>query len=89
MDGEVPMPLTVPGPEGGEVLVDEPAEGHAVTLVGFEDDDGLPGGGAFLFRNCWGTGWAADHTNHKGHGRLPYDYLERYAQAAYVIDELR
>lgn len=33
--------------------------GHAVTLVGYDDNKQMPDGskGAFLVRNSWGTGW--------------------------------
>ena len=42
-------------------------DGHCVALVGYRRDANLPGGGAFLFRNSWGEGWA-DH----GYAWMPF-----------------
>lgn len=39
--------------------------GHAILLVGYDDDAEL-----FKFRNSWGTRWGDD-----GHGYLPYEYV--------------
>ena len=32
--------------------------GHAMCMVGYQDDADVPGGGYFLVRNSWGTAWA-------------------------------
>jgi hypothetical protein len=85
--GVVPMPLTIDS-GGTGVLLDVYRGGHAVAIIGYRDDATQPGGGAFLFRNCWGREWANDHAQRRGLGWLPYAYLERYAEVAYVIDEL-
>lgn len=52
-------------------------DGHSVILVGYQDDPGLAGGGAFLFRNHAGTDWAEG-----GYARLPYAYVEEYTNDA-------
>lgn len=31
--------------------------GHAVLLVGYTDDESVDGGGYFIVKNSWGTGW--------------------------------
>lgn len=46
------------------------ADGHGIILVGYQDDDRLPGGGAFVFRNSWGPEWG-DH----GYAWMPYKLL--------------
>ena len=46
--------------------------GHAVVMVGFDDeiDDGSGGKGAFLIRNSWGEDWGL-----KGHFYMPYRFV--------------
>lgn len=46
--------------------------GHAVVLVGYDDNKAMPNGtkGAFLVRNSWGTGWGV-----KGYFWMGYDYV--------------
>ena len=47
--------------------------GHAIVLVGYDDNDDRYGGdGSFIIRNSWGTSWG-----NEGYGRLPYDYVLR------------
>ena len=45
-------------------------DGHCVALVGYVRAPDLPGGGAFMFRNSWGEGWA-DH----GYAWMPFALL--------------
>jgi C1A family cysteine protease len=33
--------------------------GHAVVIVGYVDDSSVNGGGYFIVKNSWGTGWGA------------------------------
>lgn len=49
-------------------------DGHAIALVGYEDDPKKPGGGTFTFRNSFGPKWA-DH----GYGTISYAYARQYA----------
>lgn len=46
--------------------------GHAVALVGYDDNKVMPDGskGAFLVRNSWGTSWGI-----KGYFYMPYTYI--------------
>ncbi len=66
----------------GEIIMPFPGEpplgGHAICLCGYLDDDQAPGGGWFVFRNSWGTGWAAESPVAPGYGLLPYGYMTRY-----------
>lgn len=51
--------------------VTEPSGGHAVLLVGYDDNIIIDGHrGALIFKNSWGTGWGE-----KGYGYLPYMYI--------------
>jgi C1A family cysteine protease len=59
-------------------------EPHAMCIVGYNDDLSVPGGGYFLVRNSWGTGWASEHAL-PGYCRIPYNYLEQHATAAYTF----
>lgn len=55
-------------PKAGEQL----QGGHAVCLVGFDDNKVMPDGskGAFLVRNSWGTGWGL-----QGYFWMAYNYV--------------
>jgi hypothetical protein len=72
--GDIRMPLTTDRREGG----------HAMCIVGYEDDPEVPGGGSFLVRNSWGTGWASQSAAEPGHCRIPYEYIRLYCSAAYT-----
>lgn len=54
-DGNIPMP------DMDESLLG----GHAILIVGYDDD-----WGTFQFRNSWGSNWGLN-----GYGTLPYAYL--------------
>ncbi len=73
--GDIRLPLP---------YVDESVGGHAMCLVGYEDDPQVPGGGYFLARNSWGTDWASGNTI-PGYCRIPYKYLEQNARVAYTF----
>jgi hypothetical protein len=64
---------------------DSVAGGHAMCMVGYEDDADVPGGGYFIIRNSWGTGsWGRDNVVQAGHGRLPYAYMTNHGRSAYT-----
>lgn len=65
----------IPGPVAGEQL----RGGHAVVLIGYQNDP-APGAGAVIFRNSWGDSWGDG-----GYGYLPYRYLEQYARQSWVV----
>jgi hypothetical protein len=56
---------------------DEVFDGHSVILVGYRDDSGQPGGGAFIIRNSGGDG---------SDGFIPYEYARHYLNDAAWID---
>ena len=76
MSGEIPLPLPGENTDGGQ----------AVALVGFEDNPALPGGGAFIFQNSWGSGWGAQNRYGPGYGTLSYAYVSLYGLEAYTLE---
>ena len=91
--GEIQMPLTRVDSNGVYIL-DEASGGHAITIVGYRDNDLSstsirPGGGYFIFKNSWGQQWARANVEvAAGYGQIPYAYIERYCIAAVAIDDL-
>ncbi len=73
--GAIPMPLP------GEV----PTDGHAMVLVGYSDEPQYAGGGYFVFRNSWGTGWAARCPYGPGNGTIPYAFINLYNYSAHTV----
>jgi len=71
--GDIRMPLPADKVEGG----------HAMCMVGYEDDPSVPGGGYFMIRNSWDTTWASKSAVAPGYARLPYAYMTQYASAAH------
>jgi hypothetical protein len=76
----------VADPPAGLVVHEPGTPGHAVCIVGFQQDPGRPGGW-FLFRNSLGGDWAnsVDLTRSKpphvpapGYGAISADHIERY-----------
>lgn len=90
--GEVGLPITrVMG--GSERHLDTRLACHAITIVGYYDtEEGRshrPGGGYFIFKNSWGTDWAAVASETpSGYGTIPYEYVQRYCTSAMVFDEV-
>jgi C1A family cysteine protease len=52
--------------------------GHGVLIVGYTDDSTAPGGGYFLVKNSWGTGWGE-----AGYFRIGYSELKNVVQFGY------
>ena len=48
-------------------------DGHSIDLVGYKASNAFPGGGYFIFRNSYGTGFGAD-----GYGFMSFDYAKKY-----------
>ncbi len=81
-------------------ILDKVAGWHAMGAIGFFDNEYLaknglddsPGGGLFLVRNSWGTGWAKNNPVAKhdgagpGYALIPYAYIAKYCGEAYTID---
>lgn len=70
--GKITLPLPGEGQNGG----------HAMTLVGYQDDAQAPGGGFFLVRNSWQP-WSWDGVWREGYGYIPYAYITRHATAVF------
>ena len=56
--------------------------GHAMCLIGYQDDATAPGGGFFILRNSWGLTWGASCPYGAGNGTIPYAYLANEAWEA-------
>ena len=63
--GQIPMPSGKSKPLGG----------HAIVLVGYNDNIQ-----SFVFRNSWGENWGVN-----GYGFLPYQYVQEYMMSAWVV----
>jgi len=90
--GEIAMPLLDMSAKEDKLL-DTYLGGHAVALVGYQDNAGKaeearPGGGYFIFRNSWGEDWAPHNDAASGYGFLPYEYVARFCVEAAVMDDL-
>lgn len=75
----------------GKITLPFPGEkhvgGHAWCIVGYVDDDLVPGGGYFIVRNSWGADWAYQSPEKPGHALMPYAYVEAYAAEAFTGPE--
>ena len=98
LGGESPRPVALAVPlfdsffsqptrRTGRVIMPLPGEsvrgGHAMCIVGYKDDQAVPGGGFFIVRNSWGEGWAYNCQYGPGHALLPYRYVEDHCWEAY------
>jgi hypothetical protein len=70
--GKITLPLPGEAEDGG----------HAMTLVGYQDDPAAPGGGYFLVRNSWQP-WSYDGVWQEGYGAISYAYISRHANAVF------
>lgn len=71
--------LTMPLPNETQV------GGHAITLIGFQNDLNFQGEGFFVFRNSWGTNWAKESQYAAGYGIIPYAYVSTYCWEAFSL----
>ena len=83
--GRVPMPYMIMGADGAWHLLEEPQGGHAMCLVGYVDDDSVPGGGYFIVRNSWGEDWAKECNEGAGHALIPYRYMALFTYSAFTM----
>ena len=58
--------------------------GHAMCAVGYDYDDEFSGGGYFILRNSWGTGWAPLSPIQPGYGVIPFAYIDKYGWEAFT-----
>ncbi len=58
--GKVPMPV---------LATEQLLGGHAVFCAGYRTDSAIAGGGAFIVKNSWGTGWGDG-----GYFYMPYAF---------------
>ncbi|MCB1034894.1 MAG: hypothetical protein KDD47_13790 [Acidobacteria bacterium] len=72
--------ITVPFPGEIPQLV-----GHAINLVGYEDDQDYAGGGYFIVRNSWNGYWATASVFGAGYGTIPYKYVQDLNWDAWCI----
>ena len=84
----IQMPPEFNNPAGADCIVDLPNQGqsrggHAITIVGF-DDDAPYAGGAFKIVNSWGTGWGCG-----GFAWLTYRWFEDHALEAWWMRDIR
>ena len=65
----------------GKINLPLPAESdagaHAMTLVGYVDDEQAPGGGYFILRNAWKP-WGIQNPLGPGLGAIPYDFIRQH-----------
>ena len=50
------------------------SDGHSVSLVGFKYSNLFPGGGYFIIRNSWGTGFGDS-----GYAYITFDFVKKFA----------
>jgi len=81
----------IPFPDPTSLTNERPSGGHAVAIVGYDNNMVINNfsadrtrllsktTGAFIIRNSWGTGWgnvlAVDNKSYTGYGYLPYEYV--------------
>jgi hypothetical protein len=75
--GKIPMPI--PGEEN------DYEGGHALLLVGYQDDISWPGGGYFIFRNSWDH-WGEGNEYGAGYGTVPYAFISEYCWDAWTAE---
>ena len=78
LNGRKPVPVAVTlsaaNPKGDPL-------GHALVVVGYEDDPMNPGEGWFLLQNSWGTEWGDG-----GYGKISYgDFARRCVEAGALV----
>jgi hypothetical protein len=84
----IPVYSEVDAPAGPYAIVNVPANtfsyrgGHAVLLVGYDDNIGGTGVGGFKFVNSWSTLYG-----NAGYGYLTYDFVRHYVPEAWWMTD--
>ena len=82
LNGRLPAPVAV------TLSAADPKKdplGHALVVVGYEDDPMNPGEGWFLLQNSWGTEWGDG-----GYGKISYgDFSRRCVEAGALVKPRR
>lgn len=68
------------GVYNGPYASDTSTGGHAMFVIGYDDNAEGTGIGAFRVINSWGTGWGES-----GYGWLGYDFLTNFMTSAWVM----
>ena len=55
-------------------------DGHSIIMGGFKDDPSVAGGGYFIFKNSHDKDYGEN-----GYGKMPYEYLAKYANDGVAI----
>ena len=85
----VPVRPEFDHPAGAQCIVDLPTQGesrggHAITIVGYDDNIGGGNVGGFKIVNSWGTGYACG-----GFAYLSYRWFKQYANEAWWMRDIR
>lgn len=59
-----------PGAQGGA---------HTILIVGYHDDPTIPGGGEWIIKNSWDTGWGDGGYGYIPYAKRPYQYSDANA----------
>ena len=82
-------PMTAEAQAKGVIQMPLPNEanngGHAIALVGYNDDPSVAGGGMFYLRNSWGPAFGSDNPLGPGYGTIPYEYVATLAAEYYYF----
>ncbi len=79
--GAIRMPMRPEGTINPIILLES---AHSLCMVGYQDDETVPGDGYFIVRNSWGSGWATQCPDGPGYCWLPYNYLQSYGLTAFT-----
>lgn len=73
-------------PKSGGIVIPGGAGkgGHAIALTGVVIDNRVDGGGYFVLKNSWGTGWGD-----KGYGYVPFSYCKYSYCYAWSLSTIR
>jgi hypothetical protein len=56
--------------------------GHAMCMIGYQDNPAAPGGGFFVIRNSWDIAWGQQCPYGAGNGTISYKYIADYCWEA-------